>query len=195
MIYLSEKIYRYFEKGIVPLIRALHEVDIPTCYESCQGHLKPVEEDPFPSVYIDASSTVFAEEKFQELLKIIFIWNQRREDKWKWVLVEQILDTEIPRRLFWLRPAQGNAARSTIVLSRLRKEALDLADFIIRVRNEPILMTVEVPIPRAPFLIIQAGWDFGQTCGGMAASKKKSAAFYLKKAPLTYFFSGVLNVD
>jgi hypothetical protein len=137
MIYLPERIYRKFEKGIVPLLRALHHLDLPT-HESCYGHLKPIDRSPFPNIYINGSSSLFDPNTLLKLIEILIIWNKRKERKRQWIIVDVVMnDGYYPSRLFLLRPFGENENRSSIALSCFRKDAADLADFIQQACKEP----------------------------------------------------------
>jgi len=105
-------------------------MDIPT-YESCGGHLKPLEKDSFPSVYINGSSSLFEPNKLLKLIESLIAWNQKRERRWQWFIEGRVLnDGKGPAQLFWLRPFEMNNNRSSIILSRLRQDVIDLAEFI-----------------------------------------------------------------
>ena len=130
MIYLPEKVYRQLETKIVPLVRALHEIDIPT-RESCQGHLGKPGRDPFPYVLVDGTSSIFYPNQFIQLLGVVKAWNQFRERKWQWLLAEHVENGVVFYQIFRLGPWEANINHSSVTLSRLRNNALSLAEFII----------------------------------------------------------------
>jgi len=136
MIYLSDNIFAGLETGIAPLVKALLEIDLPT-YESCQGHIKPKKKDSFPNVYLDASSSLFKPDKFIRFSEVLAVWNLKRREKWQWIVAPLILRRGRGKRvLLRLRPFESNKERDPQILACLRKDVLDLAEFIMQVSTK-----------------------------------------------------------
>jgi hypothetical protein len=136
MICLPQEAYEDFERDIVPLIRALHWLNIPT-HESCEGHLDP-SKDPFPYIYIDVFSISDSNDLLR-LFELLILWNQERGIDRQWVVTEFVLnDEEGLLHLFLLRPFNQNKSRTLAILRRFQRDATDLAGFIRQVYPEPI---------------------------------------------------------